>query len=121
MLTHLRGRLYFIAPDGYMLNDMEFVIGFVVLVLGGLVLAGWLGFALFVSGERSQRKATENKTRFFDEAFDGRDLVTFRVNLQTPPAPVMIEGGHERGYDLKSHVKVTEGGEASDLVFIKRA
>ena len=42
------------------------------------------------------------------------------MNLQTPPAPVMIEGGHERGYDLKSHVKVTEGGEASDLVFVKR-
>lgn len=107
------------SPRGYN-SGMEFLIAVVVLLIAGAAFAGFAGVGLFAMGESSRKKATARKDEFFERAFDGSELVTFRVNMETPPADVMIHGGHERGYTLTSRTELVEGGMAADLVFTKR-
>ncbi len=96
------------------------VVLLLLLVVGGFVFAGVLGFGLFTLGEKSRKKATARAHEFFGD-FDGRDLVQFRVNMETPDAQTMIAGAHERGYTLTSRTDLTPAGGASDLVFERRA
>lgn len=98
---------------------MEILLILSVLV-GVLGLAGWAAVALFVSGEKSQKKATDRKDEFFDQAFDGRELVTFSTSSETPPAKVMIEGAYAKGYELTSRSDVDGAAYATDLVFTKK-
>lgn len=96
------------------------LIGLVIFVIAGLVLAGFLGFGLFAFTQNSRKKANARAHEFFGD-FDGRELVQFRVNMETPDAQTMIAGAHERGYTLTSRAELSPSGEASDLVFERRA
>jgi len=100
---------------------MGLLIALVVLVLFGGLVAALAGGGVFAWGESTRKKATARKEEFFDHAFDGSRLVTFRVNMETPPADVMIHGADEHGYELTSRTELVEGGMAADLVFTKRA
>lgn len=96
---------------------MGFLIFLVLALIVGAVLAGWLGFALFVGGERSRAKAEENAPAILDEAFDGRADVVFKVNMETPSFETVMLGAKERGYRLESQTNDTANGAAKTLIF----
>lgn len=79
---------------------MEMLVVLVVLVLGGLLVAGWAGFGLFAYGQRARKRAEAKAPQTLDAAFDGRDSVVFKVNLESPSWETVIAGARERGYEL---------------------
>jgi hypothetical protein len=50
----------------------------------------------------SRRQSEENAPHLLDEAFDGRDLVSFTVSMGTLPFERVVVGARERGYRLDS-------------------
>lgn len=79
-------------------------------------LAGWLGLALFISGNRSQKKAEENAPAILDGAFVGEDVV-FKINMQSPKYETVILGAKARGYTLVHETNDTADGLAKTLIF----
>jgi len=92
-----------------------------VLLIGGLMLAGWLGFGLFLHGERTRKRAEAEAPGILDAAFDGRADVVFKVNLETPSYETVVLGAKHRGYALTHEKDDSDLGIAKTLIFERRA
>lgn len=97
---------------------MGILIAIVVIFVLMFCLAGWLGFALFVAGARSQKKAEENSPAIMDKAFIGEDVV-FKINMESPRYETVVLGAKARGYRLANETNDTASGEAKTLIFEK--
>jgi flagellar basal body-associated protein FliL len=97
---------------------MGFLILIVVVVILMFCLAGWLGFALFVAENRSQKKAEENAPAILDQAFVGEDVV-FKINMQSPKYETVVLGAKTRGYALTNETNDAADGIAKTLIFQK--
>lgn len=94
----------------------------VVVIIGAIVLtglAGFMGFGLFAFGAHMQKKAEARAPEILDEAFDGRDDVVFKINLESLKYETVIIGAKDRGYALYSETNDTDGGSAKTLIFEK--
>ena len=98
---------------------MGFLIFLAVLVIGGMMLAGWLGFGLFALGQHTRKKAEANAPAILDKAFDGRADVVFKVNLESPSFETVVLGAKERGYKLDNQTNDLPDGSAKTLIFEK--
>lgn len=102
-------------------RPMVFLLFIIVLVLVGGVLAtgvgGLLGLGLFVHAGSLQKKAEANAPALLDAAFDGRNNVVFKVNLESLLYETVIVGAKERGYSLYSETSDTPTGSAKTLIF----
>ena len=56
---------------------------FILAIIAGVCLAGWLAIALIVGSSRAQKKAEANAPAILDAAFDGRDTVVFKINMES--------------------------------------
>ena len=103
---------------------MELLIILVLLIVIGVVVVpivgSLLGGGLFFWTERTRRKAEENAPTILDEAFDGRDDVVFKINMETPSYETVVLGAKERGYRLSSESNDTASGVAKTLIFERR-
>ncbi|MDQ0691482.1 hypothetical protein [Arthrobacter sp. W4I7] len=61
--------------------------------------AGWMGFALFLSGDKSKKKAEANAPEILDKAFVGEDVV-FKINDASPKYETVVLGAKAPGYRL---------------------
>lgn len=96
----------------------------IIIVLGGLILAGIGAFAgggLFFWMERTRKKAEANAPAILDAAFDGNDDIVFKVNMETPSYETVVLGAKQRGYALCSETNDTESGTAKTLIFERSA
>jgi hypothetical protein len=93
----------------------------VLLLIGGLMLAGWLGLALFVHGERTRKRAEARAPEILDAAFNGSPQVVFEVNMETPSYETVVLGAMQRGYALIHETDTVEGGLAKTLIFQRQA
>ncbi len=106
-----------------MSSAMEFVIVFFVLVVLALlawpflVIGGVAG--LSASSKRTASKELARKDEVLAELFDGRPVVTYRVNLESLPFPLVVESAPEFGYALTSQESIADG-LAKDLVFTRQ-
>ena len=96
---------------------MGFLIVVVLALVAGAVLAGWLGFGLFVHGERARKRAEEDAPAILDAAFDGREDVVFKINMESPSFETVLLGAKKRGYRLTSQTDDTQSGSAKTLIF----
>ena len=99
---------------------MGFLIAVIVVVIVGFIamlcLAGWLGFGLFVYGNRAGAKAEANAPSILDKAFVGDDVV-FKINMESPKYETVVLGAKARGYRLCSESNDTANGSAKTLIF----
>lgn len=100
---------------------MGLLIALVVVVLvGGVLLYAVGGVAaiwLFTHGEKTRAKAEARAPEILDVAFDGRDDVVFKVNLESPSFETVVLGAKKRGYALTSQTADTDDGVAKTLIF----
>ena len=89
----------------------------IVLVLVALVAFGLLGAIILTSTSRAQAKAERNAEELLDSAFDGRDAVTYTVNMRTLKYETVVAGAERRGYRL-AHQASNQYGP-STLMFQK--
>jgi hypothetical protein len=94
---------------------MGFIVVAVVIVFGGLIFAGWAGFALFLSAEHLRKKAEANAPAILDETFSGAEDVVVKVNLESLPYERYVLGAKERGYRLANETSTTENSKT--LIF----
>ncbi|MGP5376325.1 hypothetical protein ACTXM8_10070 [Brachybacterium alimentarium] len=94
---------------------MGIIIFFVLALVAGVCLAGWLAIAMIVGSSRAQKKAVANAPTILDGAFDGRDDVVFKVNMESLPFEDVILGAKQRGYRLSSQSQDTEHSQT--LIF----
>ncbi len=80
--------------------------------------AGWIGFALFLSGEKSRKKAEANAPAILDKAFVGEDVV-FKINDASPKYETVVLGAKARGYRLASQANDTASASSKTLIFEK--
>jgi hypothetical protein len=97
---------------------MGFIIFIIVVVILMFCAAGWLGLALFLSGEKSKNKAEANAPEILDKAFVGEDVV-FKINDLSPKYETVVLGAKARGYRLANETNDTAGGSAKTLIFEK--
>jgi hypothetical protein len=99
---------------------MGILIGLVVLFIVGAIfvfgIAGWLGFGLFLSESKAQKKAEENSPAILDEAFVGDDVV-FKINPRSPKYETVVLGARARGYRLINETQDVIGASAKTLIF----
>jgi hypothetical protein len=96
---------------------MGFLIFIVVVVILMFCLAGWLGLALYLAGNRSQKKAEENAPDILDRAFTGAEDVVFKINMESPKYETVVLGAKARGYRLANETNDTASGNAKTLIF----
>jgi len=96
---------------------MGFLIFLILLMIAGAALAGWLGFGLFLHGERTRKKAEDNAPEILDAAFDGREDVVFKINMESPSYETVVLSAKRRGYRLASETNDTDSGVAKTLIF----
>ncbi|QHK19393.1 hypothetical protein GU243_06145 [Pseudarthrobacter psychrotolerans] len=95
---------------------MGILIAIIVFFVLMFCLAGWLGFALFVAGNRSQKKAEANAPAILDRAFVGEDVV-YKINDASPKYETVVLGAKARGYRLANETSDTASGSARTLIF----
>jgi len=71
-----------------------------LLVIGGLMVLGVIGFVLLASTGRAQEKAESNADQILDASFDGTPDVTIPVNMRTLKYETIVAGAKRRGYKL---------------------
>lgn len=71
-----------------------------MLVLIALAAFGFFGFLLLWRTEARQKKSEKNAEQILDEAFDGREDVTFTINFTTLKYGDVVTGAKQRGYRL---------------------
>ncbi|MGO2360654.1 MAG: hypothetical protein ACTH6N_05935 [Brachybacterium tyrofermentans] len=98
---------------------MGIIIFFVLAIIAGVCLAGWLAIALIIGTSRAQKKALANAPAILDEAFDGQDDVVFKINMESLPFEDVVLGAKKRGYKLASQSKDTEHSQT--LIFERAA
>lgn len=101
-----------------MLSPMGFIIFVVIVFILMFCAAGWIGFALFLSGEKSKKKAEANAPAILDKAFVGADVV-FKINDASPKYETVVLGAKARGYRLSNETNDTTSGSAKTLIFEK--
>lgn len=89
----------------------------VVLIVLFVMLIGIAGIVLLTSASKAQRKAENSSERILDETFDGRDHVTYTVNMRSLKYGTVVSGARERGYTLVSQDNNQYG--AGELVFAR--
>jgi flagellar basal body-associated protein FliL len=99
---------------------MGFIIFVIVVFILMFCAAGWIGFALFISGEKSKKKAEANAPEILDRAFVGEDVV-FKINDASPKYETVVLGAKARGYRLASQTNDTSSGSAKTLIFEKNS
>lgn len=72
----------------------------IVVVLIALAIFGVLGFAMLGGVSSTQKKTQANAEQILDEAFDGRDDVTFTINSVSVKYETVLAGAKQRGYKL---------------------
>lgn len=93
--------------------------GFIVIVLILMFCAaGWIGFALFLFGEKSKKKAEANAPDILDKAFVGEDVV-FKINDASPKHETVVLGAKARGCRLTNETRDTASGSSKTLIFEK--
>ncbi|WP_284752637.1 hypothetical protein [Arthrobacter sp. efr-133-R2A-120] len=97
---------------------MGILITIVVFFVLMFCLAGWLGFALFIAGDRSQKRAEANAPAILDKAFVGDDVV-FKINQESPRYETVVLGAKARGYRLANETNNTASGDVKTLIFEK--
>lgn len=90
---------------------------FILAIIAGVCLAGWLAIALIVGSSRAQKKAEANAPAILDAAFDGRDNVVFKINMESLSFETVMLGAKARGYLLASQSQDTEHSQT--LIFEK--
>jgi hypothetical protein len=93
---------------------MELVIGIVVVAL---IALGILAFVVLTGTSRAQRKSESNADSILDSTFDGRDSVTYAINMRTLKYETVVTGAKKRGYKLAHQAENQYG--PSTLVFEK--
>lgn len=78
-----------------MMLGMEIVVLFIVLLAAML----WGAVALF---DQSRKEAEGRAPQILDEAFDGKEAVSFTVSAGTLPFEQVVAGALERGYRLQA-------------------
>ena len=64
---------------------MGFLIFIVAMIIVMFCATGRLGFALFVHGNKTRKKAEEKAPAILDMAFGGKDeTVVFKINMESP-------------------------------------
>lgn len=96
---------------------MEFLVGFVVVLVLLFVVGGFAAFALIGHQGRTRRRAEAAAPAVLDSAFDGRPVVVFKVNAETPSFETVVVGARERGYRLESQTDDVASGAAKTLIF----
>lgn len=103
---------------------MELLIILVILVLVVVaavivfpLLGGLLGGGILLSADRHRRRAVADAPAILDAAFDGRDDVVFKVNLESLPHEMVMAGARERGYRLLHETVDSRSGAAKTLYF----
>jgi len=83
------------GPGGY---DQNMLI--VIVLLLALMVFGLLGVFLLASTSTRQKRAERDAGSILDTAFDGREDVTFKVNMASLKYETVIAGAKARGYKL---------------------
>lgn len=91
----------------------------ILLLLLVLMIAGFgvLGWWVLLHAENRQEAAERNAESILDATFDGREDVSFTVNLKTLKYETVVIGAKQRGYRLTSQEDTEYGPRA--LVFEK--
>lgn len=74
-----------------------------LLILLGLVLIagfGWVMLGGVALVNRGQKKSEANAEQILDDAFNGANTVTFKINMQSVKYETVIIGARARGYKL---------------------
>lgn len=81
---------------------MFFVVVLLVMVVGGAVLAGALGFGLFAHTESQRATAAKSAPQSLDDHFSsGADTITYDSRpASSLEAVTVIQGATQRGYEL---------------------
>lgn len=87
--------MYQERPPGTLLGML--LLMFVVI---GLVVFGWIGWVTLYGVDRGQKRSEANADQILDTAFDGREDVTFPINMQSVKYETVITGAKKRGYKL---------------------
>ncbi|MDQ0826259.1 flagellar basal body-associated protein FliL [Arthrobacter sp. B2I5] len=97
---------------------MGFIIFMVIVFILMFCAAGCIGFALFLSGEKSKKKAEANAPEILDKAFVGED-VAFKINDASPKYETVVLGAKARRYRLANETRDTASGSSKTLIFEK--
>jgi hypothetical protein len=76
------------------------LVAVIVVALVALAIFGILGFAMLGGMNSTQKKAEANADQILDEAFDGRNDVTFTINAVSVKYETVLAGAKQRGYKL---------------------
>lgn len=74
--------------------------GLILLVLVIIAGFGWFMIGGVALVNKGQKKAESNAEQTLDEAFNGAENVTFKINMQTVKYETVIIGAKKRGYKL---------------------
>ncbi|WP_159802596.1 hypothetical protein [Arthrobacter zhaoguopingii] len=96
---------------------MGFLIFILVIVILMFCAAGWLGFGLFLYGNRTRKKAEANAPAILDAAFAGQDDVIFKINMESPSYETVLIGAKKRGYTLWKETAETADQSVKTLIF----
>jgi len=72
----------------------------ILLLLFGLALFGVMGFLLLGTVSRGAKRSERHAEQILDQAFDGREDVSFPINMQSVKHETVIVGAKARGYKL---------------------
>jgi hypothetical protein len=92
----------------------------VLLVLGGLIFAGWAGFGLFMVDERRVEQLEADAKPILDQVFGGgTDQVVYAPHDRSGglSTETLVRGANERGYRMVSET----GQMATRTVTFERA
>jgi hypothetical protein len=96
---------------------MGFLVFVVIVVILMFCAAGWIGFGLFMYGNKARKKAEANAPAILDAAFTGQDDVIFKINMESPSYETVLLGAKNRGYTLWKETAETANQSAKTLIF----
>lgn len=79
---------------------MELIIIAVLILIFAPFVAAWLGFGLFVSGEKQTARDEARADEILDEFFDGRRTVVHTPSVSKLKFETLVSGADARGYKL---------------------
>lgn len=79
---------------------MEIIIFAVLILVAATFVAAWLGFGLFVTGEKQTKRDEARAGEILDEVFDGRRTVVHTPTTSKLRFETLVEGADARGYRL---------------------
>lgn len=71
-----------------------------VVIVGALILFGAFGIVILATINSGAKKSALNAEQILDSAFDGRDTVSFTINMQSVKYDTVVIGAKHRGYRL---------------------